>query len=350
MSNTKISFKNDYSELAHPQVLAKLASIESTQFDGYGLDVYSLKAEELIKMKINAPHAKVYLVSGGTQANLIVISSVLRPHEAVISCETGHIFTHETGAIEATGHKICAVKGENAKLTSKDIKNVLNEHQNEHMVKPKLVYLSLSTELGSVYTKNELEEIYECCRENNLYLHIDGARLGAGINSPACDLSYSDIAHFSDTFFMGGTKNGILFGEAIVICNEKLQEDFRYTIKQKGGLLSKGASLGLQFLALLEKESSDADDLYDELAKKANAMAMELANGIRELGYEFFSEPETNQIFPIFPCSTINLLREYYDFHDWADISEGYKAIRLVVSWATSLETIKKFLSDLSHT
>ena len=347
MDKIKVSFKNDYSELAHPQVLAKLASVESTQFEGYSLDVYSLKAVELIKEKIKAPQAAVHLVSGGTQANLTVISSILRPHEAVISCETGHIFTHETGAIEATGHKICAVKGENGKLTPKDIENVLTYHTDEHMVKPKLVFVSLSTELGSIYTKRELTEISGYCKEHKLYLHVDGARLGAGISSPVCDLDYSDIARLSDTFYIGGTKNGILFGEAIVICNEKLQEDFRYYIKQKGGLLAKGASIGLQFLALLEKESSDVHDLYDELAMKANAMAMELAGGIKELGYEFFSEPETNQIFPIFPNSIVSLLREYYDFHDWADAGEDKKAIRLVVSWATKLETIEKFLRDL---
>ena len=347
MDKVKVSFKNDYSELAHPQVLAKLASVEATQFEGYGLDVYSQKAAELIKEKINAPQAEIHLVSGGTQANLIVISSLLRPHEAVISCESAHIFTHETGAIEATGHKICTVKGENGKLTPKDIESVLVYHEDEHMVKPKLVFVSLSTELGSIYTKKELTEIFDYCKENDLYLHIDGARLGAGISSPVCDLSYSDIACLSDTFYIGGTKNGILFGEAIVICNENLQEDFRYFIKQKGGLLAKGASIGLQFLALFEKESSDVHDLYDELAMKANAMAMELASGIKEQGYEFFTEPETNQIFPIFPNSIINLLREYYDFHDWADIDGESKAIRLVVSWATKLETIEILLKDL---
>ena len=348
MSKEKYSFKNDYSELVHPKVLTKLGSINCTQFDGYGLDIFTEEAKRLIREKIKKPDAYVHLVSGGTQANLIVLSSILRPHEAVISCETGHIFTHETGAIEATGHKICAVPGVDGKLTVKIIDGVVKSHRNEHMVKPKVVFVSLSTEVGSVYTKEELTAISNYCAGHNLYLYLDGARLGAGLASLACDLTYPDIARLVDAFYIGGTKNGMLCGEAIVISNKDLQEDFRYHVKQKGGLLAKGASLGLQFIPMFEEKDQEGDDLYDQLARKANRAAMKLADGIKSLGYEFYTEPETNQIFPIFSFKILEELHEMYGFYDGVEVEEGKMAVRLVTSWATPEEIIDEFLKDLS--
>ena len=338
---------NDYSELVHPQVLARIGSIGTTQFDGYGIDEFSEIAKTLIKEKIRKPDADVHLVSGGTQANLTVLSSVLRPYEAVISCETSHIFVHETGAIEATGHKICTAKGIDGKLTVEEIDKVVKFHTDEHMVKPKVVFVSLSTEVGSVYTKEELTKISNYCDENALYLYLDGARLGAGINSPACDLTYSDIARLTDAFYIGGTKNGMLFGEAIVICNKRLKEDFRYHMKQKGGLLSKGASLGVQFIAMFEEKNEAGEDLYDQLAKRAYFLAMKLAKGIKGLGYGFFSEPETNQIFPIFPVDVSEKLHHLYGFYDWTEVGEKAVVVRLVTSWATPEERIDEFLEDL---
>ena len=343
----KYSFMNDYSELVHPQVLSKLGSVGVTQFDGYGLDEFSEIAKNLIKEKIGRPEAHVHLVSGGTGANLTVLSSALRPHEAVISCETGHIFIHETGAIEATGHKICTAKGVDGKLTVEEIDGIVKFHTDEHMVKPKVVFISLSTEVGSVYTKEELTKISNYCSENALYLYLDGARLGAGINSPACDLTYSDIAWLTDAFYIGGTKNGMLCGEAIVICNQKLQEDFRFHIKQKGGLLSKGASLGVQFIAMFEEKNEVGEDLYDQLAKRAYSMAMKLAKGIEDLGYEFLTEPTTNQVFPILPVEVSEKLHELYGFYDWTRLEEERVAIRLVTSWATPEEWVDEFLKDL---
>ena len=343
----KYSFMSDYSELVHPQVLSKLASIGNAQFDGYGLDGFSEVAKKLIKEKIGNPEADVHLVSGGTQANVIVLSSILRPYEAVISCDTAHIFVHETGAVEATGHKICTAKGVDGKLSVEEIDEVLKFHIDEHMVKPKVVFVSLSTEVGSVYSKEELTAISEYCRAHDLYLYLDGARLGAGLASPACELTYADIARLTDVFYIGGTKNGMLFGEAIVICNKRLQEDFRYHIKQKGGLLAKGASLGVQFMAMLEKNEA-GEDLYDQLAKRAYEMAMKLAKGMKDLGYGFLSEPETNQIFPIFPVSVAEKLHECYGFYDWAKVGEGRIAVRLVTSWATPEEKVDEFLKDLS--
>ena len=341
MNKPKYSFKNDYSELIHPRVLEALSCVGNSQFDGYGLDEHSILAGELIKEITAQPSADVHFVSGGTQANLVVISSALRPHEAVVACESGHIFIHEAGAIEATGHKICTVKSNNGKLSANDIEAVINFHSDEHMVKPRLVFISQSTEVGSVYTKAELISVSECCRKNKLYLYLDGARFGAGLNSHACDLTYGDIAGLVDAFYIGGTKNGALFGEAIVICREELKADFRFHLKQKGALIAKGAAVGLQFKALFE------NGLYDKLAKHANNVALKLANGIKALGYEFMLEAETNQIFPIFPDEITEKLHNLYDFYDWQKMG-GKTAVRLVTSWATPESVIDDFINDLA--
>jgi len=337
----KYSFKNDYSEMAHPLLLEALSSASNKQFEGYGLDEYSIEASMLIRKKFKAPFADVHFISGGTHANLVVISSALRPHEAVIALKSGHIFVHETGAIEATGHKICTRDGENGKLSVADIESVLAEHgTDEHMVKPRLVYISLSTECGTVYTREELASITFFCRKNGLYLYIDGARLGAAVNSSACDLKYSDITNMADAFFIGGTKNGALFGEAIVICNETLKEDFRYLLKQRGGLLAKSAAIGVQFKALF------AGDLYDKLAKHSNSMTKKLADGISALGYDFLYPVETNLIVPIFPAAVAGKLHELYGFYDWLNY-EDKTAVRLLTSWATQEGSIDCFLADL---
>ena len=336
----KYSFRSDYCEMAHPFVLEALSAVGYTQFDGYGLDEFSMRAAELVREKIHKPSADVHFIAGGTHANLVLISSALRPHEAVIAPEGGHIFMHETGAIEATGHKICVVKGENGKLSVADIEAVVAEHDDEHMVNPRLVYVSLSTECGTVYTKAELTAIAECCRKNNLYLYVDGARLGAAINSPACDLTYCDVADLADAFYIGGTKNGALFGEAIVICSDVLKVDFRHIIKQRGAMLAKGAAIGVQFEALLK------DGLYDKLASHALAMALKLADGIRAAGYGFLYPPETNLMVPVFPANLAARLHQSYGFHDWQKIGE-MTAVRIVTSWATPEKIVDEFIADL---
>jgi len=337
----KYRFKNDYSELAHPQVLRDLADIGNKQFEGYGLDEYSAEATDLIQNKINSHSSDVHFIPGGTHANLIVIASALRPHEAVIATATGHIFMHETGAIEATGHKICTRPGINGKLSVSDIKSVLDEHGNdEHMVKPRLVYISMSTECGTVYTKSELTDISAFCRSNDLYLYIDGARLGVALNSYACDLSYEDLVVYADAFFFGGTKNGALFGEAAVIIHEELKKDFRYLLKQRGGLLSKSAAIGLQFKTLLFA------GLYDELAKHSIATAKKLADGIKSAGYDFLYPVETNLIIPVLPGKLVKELKKMYGFYDWREMDD-MKAVRLLTSWATPESIIDEFISDL---
>lgn len=340
----KFSFKNDYSEGCHPKILAALVRYNLDQQAGYGEDQYSLKAKDLIKEKINHKDSDVYFVSGGTQANLIVISSILKPYQCVISASTGHILNNETGAIEATGHKILSIEKEDGKLTSSDIIPILENHKNiPHQVMPKLVYISNSTELGTVYTKNELEDLSLFCRDNNLYLFMDGARLGHALTSEISDLSLEDVAKLTDVFYLGGTKNGALLGEAIIINNQLLQEDFAFNIKQKGALLAKGRLLGIQFLELMQ------NDLYFDLAKHANQQAMKIKNALLKKGASFLSDTFTNQIFPILSHEFIEILSEKFEFYVWKNIDEKSSAIRLITSWNTSDEAVDDFIEIIDN-
>jgi len=335
----KFSFKNDYSEGCHPNILEALLHSNTNQQAGYGEDDYSLKAKNLIKEKINNPDADVYFVSGGTQANLIVISSILRPYQCAVSASTGHILNNETGAIEATGHKIINIESEDGKLKAADIQTVLDSHRNvPHQVMPKLVYISNSTELGTIYKKQELEELSDFCRKNNLYLFMDGARLGHAITSEISDLSLEDIAKLTDVFYLGGTKNGALIGEAIIINNTSLQQDFAFSIKQKGALLAKGRLLGIQFLELMK------NDLYFDLAKQANQQAMKIKNALLEKGTVFLSDTYTNQIFPVLDHDMIDILSEKFDFYLWKNIDENSSAIRLITSWSTTDDAVQDFI------
>jgi threonine aldolase len=335
------SFKNDYSEGAHPRILNALVESNYEQVDGYGLDIYSKKAVELIKQKIGINNIDVHLLSGGTQTNLAAISSFLRPHEAAIAASTGHILVHETGAIEATGHKVISVETEDGKLNPSQIEAVLTGHPDEHMVKPRLVYISNSTEIGSIYKKHELEELSSFCRENNLYLYMDGARLGSALCSVENDLTLSDLGTLVDAFYIGGTKNGALIGEALVICRDSLKEDFRFHMKQKGALLAKGRLLGIQFLELFK------DDLYFELATNANKMAGFLSEEMSKRGFSFLTHSTSNQIFPILPDTLINRLQEKYAFYVWQKVDDNNSAIRLVTSWATKSEAVEGFIEDM---
>lgn len=337
------SFKNDYSEGAHPRILEALIESNLVQTEGYGEDSYSTKAIELMKQQLCNDHVDVHLLTGGTQTNLTALSSFLRPHEAIIAASTGHILVHETGAIEATGHKILAITTNDGKLTTEAIQKVLEMHTDEHMVKPKLVFISDSTEIGSIYHKAELEKISAFCKKNNLLLYIDGARLGSALSSKENDLQLSDLASLVDAFYIGGTKNGALLGEALVICNDNLKEDFRFFMKQKGALLAKGKLIGIQFLELFR------DNLYFELANHANAMAEMLKNALQLNGYPFLTHSPTNQIFPILPNWLITKLEEKYSFYIWEKIDEQNSAIRLVTSWATKEEMVLEFIKDLKQ-
>ena len=335
----KFSFKNDYSEGCHPQILQALSDHNLNQQAGYGEDEYSLQAKELIRKRINNQDSDIYFVSGGTQANLIVISSVLKPYQCVVSASTGHILNNETGAIEATGHKILSIEKEDGKLTPKDIMPILEGHRNvPHQVMPKLVYISNSTELGTVYTLHELEKLSAFCRENNLYLFMDGARLGHGLTAEISDLTLEKVAELTDIFYLGGTKNGALLGEAVVINNRGLQEDFAFNIKQKGALLAKGRVLGIQFLELMK------NDLYSDLAKHANQQAMKIKKAMGERGVQFLSDTYTNQIFPILSNNLIEKLSQKFDFYIWKKTDADFSAIRLITSWNTGDEQVRSFI------
>lgn len=335
------SFKCDYSEGAHPRILEALVQTNMEQEEGYGLDRYSKEAIELLKEKIMNKDVDIHLLQGGTQTNLIAISAFLKSYEAAIAANTGHILVHETGAIEATGHKVISIPSNDGKINSKDIEKVLNEHINEHMVKPKLVYISNPTEIGTIYKKEELKELSDTCKKNNLILYVDGARLGSALMSSTNDLSLSDLATLTDAFYIGATKNGALIGEALIISNENLKDEFRFNIKQRGGLMAKGRVLGIQFLELFR------DNLYFELADHANKMAEIINNSIEECGLDVLIPSKTNQIFPIIPNDVLTKLEAKYKFTLWKKIDEKNSVIRIVTSWATKEDMARELANDL---
>jgi len=338
------NFKNDYSEGAHPRILDKLIETNLVQQSGYGEDEYAQQAKAILKEKLNNPDAGIYFVSGGTQTNLLVISFLLRVHEAVISAKTGHIAANETGAIEATGHKVITTETADGKLRPEDIANVLEAYAlAPHVVKPRIVYISNSTEIGTIYTRDELKALFQFCQSHHLLLYLDGARLGHALTAENSDLTLAAISEYTDVFYIGGTKNGALLGEAIIFNKPELAIDFDYAIKQKGAMLAKGRVLSIQFLELFK------DDLYFDLARQANALAMRIASAVREKGYTFLTESTTNQLFPILPKKVIERLSQHYQFYNWKNIDAEHTAIRLITSWATDGEKVEAFIRDLQE-
>ncbi|MDO4545166.1 MAG: aminotransferase class V-fold PLP-dependent enzyme [Bacillota bacterium] len=334
-----IFLKNDYSLGAHPKVLDALIETNMTLADGYCEDEFCYRAADQIRQLIDCPDADVHFLPGGTQTNMTALAAFLRPHHSVISADTGHICVHETGAIEATGHKINHVPTEDGKLRPEDIEEVLIFHEDEHYVKPRIIYLSNSTETGLIYKKGELLALRKACDEHGLLMYLDGARLAMALTTEGNDLSFKDLPKIADAFYIGGTKCGAMFGEALVIVNDQLKEDARFLIKQRGGLMAKGRLLGVQFEALLK------DDLYLQLGAHANRMAKLLADGIRAKGYDFVIPPQTNLIFPLFPKGLVAELKEKVMFEGWPYVTETHEAIRLVTSWGTEEREIKEFLT-----
>ena len=340
-----IRFNSDYSEGAHSKIIEKMIETNMEQTPGYGEDMYCKRAAELIKKKCLNEDVDVHFLVGGTQTNLIVIASALRPHQCAIAAASGHISTHETGAIEATGHKVVELPSEDGKLTARQILEVYMAHQNdenyEHTVQPKLVYISNPTELGTIYSREELESISKVCRESGMYLFLDGARLGYGLTSVENDLDLPVITKCCDVFYIGGTKIGALFGEAVVIVNDTLKPDFRYIMKQRGGMLAKGRLLGIQFLTLFE------NDLYFEISSHANKMAAIIKQAFLENGCQFLIETSTNQQFPIMTDDVLEKLKEKYSFIYWQRIDESQSAVRFCTSWATKEEDVLKLVEDI---
>lgn len=337
----KYSFSNDYSEGCHPNILKALMESNFVQQAGYGEDQYTERVTNTIRQLAQAPQADIHLVSGGTLANLVVLASLLRPFESVIAATTGHIYTNEAGAIEATGHKVEGAQTRDGKLRPKNIIPFLNKIRGHHMVRTRVVYISNTTELGTVYTKQELSDLYHFCQENNLILFMDGARLPMALTAPSNDLTLADIASFTDIFYIGGTKCGALLGEAIVISNKELQQDFKYHLKQRGALTAKGRTIGIQFDQLLQ------NNLIFDLALHANRMSQKISDTFVKLGYPMLINSDTNQIFPILPNRLISVLREEYDFLTWSIVNADYTAVRLITSWATPDKIVEEFCRDL---
>ena len=342
-----IRFESDYAEGAHEKILEQLLLTNYEQTQGYGEDIYCEKAREYIRQLCENDSVDVHFLVGGTQTNLTVIASALRPHQGVISAESGHVSTHESGAIEATGHKIITAKTLDGKISASQIEEIYKQHWNdpnhEHCVQPGMVYISNPTENGTIYSKTELEEISKVCKEFNLLLYLDGARLGYGMVANENDLSIKDISSLCDAFYIGGTKVGALFGEALVISNNNIKKDFRYHIKQRGGMLAKGRLLGIQFVVLFK------DGLYFQIAEHAVQLAMKIKNAFLLKGYSFLYDSNTNQQFPILGNEEIGKLSAKFKFHKWEKVDENHTAVRFCTSWATSVEHVNNLIAEINN-
>lgn len=329
-------FHNDYNECCHEAVMQKMQQISKLQMPGYGADDLCVSAAEKIRKLCKNDALSVHFLVGGTQTNLTVIAASLRPYQAVIGADSAHINVHETGAIEATGHKVLGITSADGKITAQQIEKVVSEQRNspdaEHIAQPKMVYISDSTELGTIYTLKELEEISRVCKKYKLYLFVDGARLGYALTAEGNDVTLADLARLCDVFYIGGTKCGAMFGEAVVISNVTIAEDFRYMIKQRGGMLAKGWLLGAQFDALLENV------LYFDICARANRQAECIRKTLNELGYPLLVEGTTNQVFPILPDAILDLLGKDFTFSETERIDESHRAVRFCTSWATAQE------------
>jgi threonine aldolase len=340
-----IRFECDYAEGAHERILTKLVETNNEQTSGYGTDEYCERARSYIRQACDSPEADVHFLVGGTQTNLTVISSILRPHQGVIAAESGHIAVNETGAIEATGHKVLTVPSEDGKIRAAQVKELYKAHWSnggrEHTVQPGMVYISQSTEFGTIYNKEELQALYQVCRECGLPLFIDGARLGYALAAEDNDITLADMAQLCDVFYIGGTKIGALMGEAVVIINNGLKTDFRYQIKQKGGLLAKGRLLGIQFETLFE------DGLYLEISRHAVHMAGLLQRAMTDLGVSFRYPSPTNQLFPVLPNRLLEELKDQYSFTFWEKSGDTHSVIRICTSWATRRENVEHLITDL---
>ena len=331
-----IYFNNDYSEGCHPRVLEALVRTNMDQTYGYGEDEYCAAAAAKIRALCGREDAAVHFLVGGTQSNLIVIASALRPHQAALCPVGGHIATHESGAIEATGHKVMTVPSCDGKITAAQVRQVVEGHRAdptfEHTTQPKLVYISNPTEYGTLYSLAELEALWAACQELGLYLFMDGARMGYGLAATGYDVTLRDIARLTDVFYIGGTKVGALFGEAVVILNPALKEDFRYIVKQRGAMFAKGRLLGVQFDALM------TDNLYWEIAGHADRLADRIREALDELKVPYLVPTVTNQIFPILPDSVLAELSKEFAFAEIERVDENRRAIRFCTSWATKQE------------
>lgn len=338
-----VLFLSDYLEGAHPRILERLSETNLLQTPGYGEDSICNEARDIIRNVCDAPDADVHFLVGGTQANTTVISSILRPHQGVLCASSGHINVHETGSVEHSGHKVLPLPATDGKISADQIRKAMEDHVGdpsfEHTVQPGMVYISFPTELGTIYSKQELLDIKKACNDWELPLFIDGARLGYGLESADSNLLLKDMAKIADVFYIGGTKQGALFGEAVVICRDSLKKDFRYHIKQNGGMLAKGRLLGIQFKALFE------DDLYFRLSRKADKQAERITEAFLAKGFPFLVENRTNQVFPILPADAESRLAEDFGFELWQKVDDTHNGVRFCTSWATTDEAVDSLVS-----
>ena len=337
-----IYFNNDYAEGCHPKVLEALIKTNMEQAPGYGTDDHCRSAADRIRSLCKDSTLAVHFLVGGTQANLTVIDAALRPHQGVVGADTAHINVHETGAVEATGHKVLWLPGQDGKITAEQIRACVLEHRTnesfEHTVQPKMVYLSNPTELGTLYSLHELEEISSACRELGLYLFVDGARLGYGLMAEGTDVTLADIARLTDVFYIGGTKVGALCGEAVVFPHGA-PAHFMTMVKQQGALLAKGRLLGIQFDVLF------TDDLYTKISKNAIDTANALKKGLAAKGYRFFMDSPTNQVFVILDNTQLAALEGRAKFGFWEKFDDSHTVVRIATSWATCMEEIEQLIA-----
>ena len=333
--------KNDYSQGCHPKLLEALTQTNLEATSGYGIDPYCDQAAARIRETFACPQADVHFLVGGTPANLILIDHALRSYEAALTVSTGHIAVHEASSVEATGHEVLTYPAQDGKVTPAIIEQALIDNPDEHTATPGLVYISDATEIGTINTTAELEALHACCQAHGLYLYLDGARLGTALTSPENDLRPQDLPRLTDAFYIGGTKNGAMFGEAMVLVNDQLKRHFRSSMKQHGGILAKGRLLGVQFSALFE------DGLWFQLATHANQQAKALQDGLIAKGVPLMVQSPTNQLFPIFSNRQIQQLSEHFAFEVWGPWDETHSVIRLVTSWATTPETVSAFLQAI---
>ena len=342
-----IRFECDYNEGAHPFVLDALTSTNYAQTIGYGEDEYCEDARARIKDICHSPSAAVHFFVGGTQTNATVISSLLKPYEGIVAADSGHIAVHETGAVEAYGHKVITLPASDGKIDAESVKALFDSHHqspaHEHMVKPGAVYISHPTETGTLYSKDELSRLYSVCKKLGLYIYIDGARFGYALGSDANDVRFEDMKELCDLFYIGGTKCGLLFGEALVIFNDSLKKEFRYYIKQHGAMLAKGRLLGIQFSAILN------DGLYERICRKAVSLAMKIKSALLSLGVEFTNNSYTNQLFPIFDNDTLAKLSLKYSFDLGDTVDSDHTSVRICTSWATSEEAVNALIENITN-
>ena len=334
------TFENDYSEGAAREILDALCNTSLEERRGYGMDSHCANAASLIKKEIKDENVDVHFVPGGTPCNTLACS-LIKPYEAIISADSGHINVHETGAIEHTGHKIIEVPNVDGKLTAEEIEKVMAKHTDEHMVKPKLLFISNPSEFGTIYSKEELVKLRETADKYNLYLYMDGARLGSALTSSMNDLTMEDINKLCDLFYIGGTKNGALYGEAMVISNDELKPYFRYLLKQEGFMMAKASIMGITF------EEFFKEDLYYRLAKHANMMAYQLKHAFKVHGIKEYMESYTNQLFVIMDNELYSRIKEKYIISFWDKYDDSHSIVRFVTSWATKQEKVDEFIKDL---